>query len=153
MRDAFGGIMNIVIIAVFLVIVEGILGMTVNYSKAFRMKNYVISVIEQYEGNNGCFSSTSCGNGGNCCKEKIRQHAIQLGYSPAKLNCHSGYTDVDGFFCYKRLESNNSGYSAGEYASYRIVTQVDIGIPIINNIMGLEFFQVTGDTRLIKLNN
>ena len=55
MRDAFGGIVNIVLVAIFLVIVSGILGLVVNYTKAFRMKNTVISAIEQYEGADGCF--------------------------------------------------------------------------------------------------
>ena len=41
--------MNIVLIAFFLIIVEGILGLAVNYSKAFKMKNLVISTFEKYE--------------------------------------------------------------------------------------------------------
>ena len=48
MKDAFGGIVNIVLVAIFLVIISGILGLVVNYTKAFRMKNAVISAIEQY---------------------------------------------------------------------------------------------------------
>ena len=151
MRDAFGGIMNIVLIALFLIIVEGILGLTVNYSKAFRMKNYVIATIEQYEGNAGCFTSSSCG-GKKCCKERIKQRAKEISYAPTDLNCHTGYTNVDGLFCYKRLATENDKYNASEYAAYRIITQVDINIPIINKIMGLEFFQVGGDTRMIKHN-
>ena len=43
MRDAFGGIFNIFIIVVVLLLIMGILGLTVNYTKAFRMKNYVIT--------------------------------------------------------------------------------------------------------------
>ena len=46
MKDAFGGILNLVLIVVFLLLIEGILGLVVNYSKAFRMKNTVISAIE-----------------------------------------------------------------------------------------------------------
>ena len=61
MRDAFGGIVNIVLVAIFLVIVSGILGLVVNYTKAFRMKNAVISTIEQYEGADSCFTE----NGNN----------------------------------------------------------------------------------------
>ena len=48
MQEAFGGILNIFLILIFLVIVEGILAFTVSYTKAFRMKNYVIATIEQY---------------------------------------------------------------------------------------------------------
>ena len=38
MKDAFGGILNLVLIAVFLVIVSGVLGLTVSYTKAFNFK-------------------------------------------------------------------------------------------------------------------
>ena len=53
MRDAFGGLMNMVIIIVFLVLVSGYLAFNVNYTKAFRVKNKIITTIEQYEGNCG----------------------------------------------------------------------------------------------------
>ena len=50
MRDALGGLVNIVIIVVFLVIVSGYLAFNVNYTKAFRVKNKIISTIENNEG-------------------------------------------------------------------------------------------------------
>ena len=53
MRDAVGGVVNLVIIVVFLVIVSGYLAFNVNYTKAFRVKNKIISTIEEYEGING----------------------------------------------------------------------------------------------------
>ena len=61
MKDAFGGILNLVLIVVFLLLIEGILGLVVNYSKAFRMKNTVISAIERFRGY-GCFSSEVLNN-------------------------------------------------------------------------------------------
>ena len=50
MRDAFGGVTNLVIIVVFLTLVSGYLAFNVNYTKAFRVKNKIISTFEQYEG-------------------------------------------------------------------------------------------------------
>ena len=145
MQDAFGGILNIILIAVFLIIIEGILGLVVNYSKAFRMKNIVISNIERYEGY-GCFSDKA--NGNTDCRNKIMDGAKSIGYAPtALLHCDSGnlYVNSDSLFCYKELVS-----SSGNNRIYTIVTQVDINIPIINRIMGLSFFQVHGATRVIK---
>ena len=49
MRDAYGGIMNIVLLVTFFLIVEGVLGLIVGYTKAFKMKNIVISTVEEYE--------------------------------------------------------------------------------------------------------
>ena len=141
MKDAFGGIVNIVLVAIFLVIISGILGLIVNYTKAFRMKNTVISTVEEYEGACGCFSNT----GSNGCREKIEEKAKSFGYHPTELHCPSDYTEGYGLFCYKQVESD----SKNNYI-YTVITQVDINIPIINKMMGLSIFQVHGDTRAIK---
>ena len=150
MKDAFGGVLNIVIVVIFLVIVSGILGLLVNYSKAFKMKNVIISSIEQYEGSKSCFSTKATGT--TPCQEKILDDAKNIGYNPTALHCHDGYEKSNGLFCYKKYDSMGSADSSrvvdGYY--YTIVTQVDINIPIINDILGLSIFQVHGDTRVIK---
>ena len=143
MKDAFGGVLNIVIIAVFLIIVEGILGLVVNYSKAFRMKNAVISAIERYEGL-GCFISSE-----SDCRNLIKEKAKSIGYAPpGTLNCPDKYEKVDDLYCCRSTTS-----TSGSNYVYSVVTQVDINIPIINNIMGMSFFQVHGDTRVVKKYN
>ena len=140
MKDAFGGILNLVFIIVFLLLVSGILALTVNYTKAFRMKNFVISAIEQYE-SYGCFDRASS-YGDSSCRQKIKDSAESIGYHPVHLHCSAGYESTDSYFCYKENQSESGKY-------YTIVTQVNIDIPIINRIMGLDFFQVHGDTRVI----
>lgn len=143
MQDAFGGILNLVLIALFLIIVEGILGFTVNYTKAFKMKNIVISSIEEYEGAYCIDKSKNT----SACRTRITEGAKRIGYSPSiDINCptSAGWVSVDNLFCAKEITSK-SGHSI-----YRIVTQVDINIPIIRNIMGLSFFQVSGDTRVVQ---
>ena len=145
MKDAFGGILNLAFVVVFLVLVSGILGMIVNYTKAFRMKNFIISSIEQYE-SYGCFSGNSLYSDSDC-KKKIKESAESIGYHPVRVNCpdatYSLNDSIDTFFCYKENTSESGKY-------YSIVTQVDINIPIIRNILGLSFFQVHGDTRIIN---
>ena len=141
MKDAFGGIVNIVLVAIFLVIISGILGLVVNYTKAFRMKNTVISAIEQYEGASGCFGNSSATG----CQERIQEKAKSFGYHPTELRCPSDYTKSYDLFCYKRIDSDS-----GKNYVFTIITQVDIDIPIINKMMGLSIFQVHGDTRAIR---
>lgn len=151
MQEAFGGILNLVLIALFLVIVEGILAFTVSYTKAFKMKNIVISAIEEYEGSH-CIPESSSDNPNSACRQKIREGAERIGYSPTtRISCPNksdGYVGdwyvVDDRFCAKESISQSGDHI------YRIVTQVDINIPIINRIMGLSFFQVSGDTRVVK---
>jgi len=142
LKDAFGGIVNIVLVAIFLVIISGILGLVVNYTKAFRMKNVVISTIEQYEGASGCFDES----GG--CAQRIIEKSKTFGYHPTNLDdsCRrNGYEPAYNLFCYKRNDSDS-----GKKYIFTVVTQVDIDIPIINRIMGLSIFQVHGDTRAIR---
>lgn len=141
MKDAFGGIVNIVLVAIFLVIISGILGLVVNYTKAFRMKNAVISYIEQYEGASGCFGNSSATG----CQEKIEEKAKSFGYHPTELNCPYDYTKSYNLFCYKKVDSDS-----GKNYVFTVITQVDIDIPIINKMMGLSIFQVHGDTRAIR---
>lgn len=144
MKDAFGGILNIVLVAIFLVIISGILGLVVNYTKAFRMKNTIITAIEQYEGAQGCFGKGTSSS--SDCRRKIEQGASDLGYRPTVLNCDEskGYSVAYNLFCYKGIPTES-----GDNWMYTVVTQVDINIPIINRIMGLSIFQVHGDTRAV----
>ena len=95
MRDAFGGIVNIVFVAIFLLIISGILGLIVNYTKAFRMKNTVISAIEQYEGAKGCFSDQATGETG--CRDKILKGAEAIGYHPPTIICSKEYIEAKIF--------------------------------------------------------
>ena len=142
MKDAFGGIVNIMFIAVFLLAISGILALIVNYNKAFQMKNIAISAIEEYEGSRGCFSTTS--NGDTLCRQKIEAEAKEIGYHPTFMNCNEddGYSLSDNYFCWKRERTES-----GNHWVYRIITQVDIDFPIVNRLTGLSIFQVHGDTR------
>lgn len=141
MRDAFGGILNITIVAVFLILVSSILAMTVNYTKAFRMKNYVISTIEQYEGS-GC----GCVEGGTqgACVDKIKRHAENLGYGAKTISCDGGKNSIDGLFCCQKAPN-----SEPKRPIYSVSTQVDVDLPLLDKILGGRILQVHGDTRPI----
>ena len=153
MRDAFGGLANIVVIVVFLVIVSGYLAFNVNYTKAFRVKNKIISTFEQYEGN--CIDDTIAEG---TCNGEIKKYMDAVGYNAPNFTitepgvtwtCHYGY-------CFRKVPVTYNGHGANddmkERAYFKIVTQINIDIPIINKIMpGLRIFQVTGDTKPIVI--
>lgn len=143
MKDAFGGVINMVFIALFLVIMIGILGLVVSYTKAFKMKNLIISHIENFEAS-GCFTEDTA------CMKKIRQSAEGIGYG-SRIKCPDSFTKIDGLFCYKEIISTNTdNHFSKKPTSYRIITQVDLDLPIISNIFSINFFQVVGDTRIIE---
>lgn len=148
MRDAFGGVANLVIIVVFLVLVSGYLAFNVNYTKAFRVKNKIISTLEEYEG------KCDPGNRTDACHLKITEYMKSLGYDAPNLILDD-YTCSDGY-CIKKVEIATSGDSVTEdtkpRAYFKVVTQINIDIPIINKILpGLKLFQVSGDTKPIVM--
>ena len=145
MRDAYGGIVNLSMILVSLLLVCGYLPFNLNFTKAFRVKNYIITTIEQYEGN--------CDSESSACAQKINDYIRQIGYSAPDFDltgdgytCHLGY-------CYKEFDVGAEDGPVAENADkvyYRVVTQINIDIPIINKIMpNLKIFQVSGNTKLI----
>ena len=143
MQDAFGGLLSMGIIIFFLVLVSGILGFTYSYAKAFRMKDYVITTFEQYDAL-GCTSGINSSDD-TACKNLIRQKANQLTYN-TNMSCRGSEGEekgINGLFCYKRKDINGR-------LIYEITTQVNIEIPIINNLFGLKIFQVHGSTRELK---
>ena len=151
MKEAFGGIFNIFFLVLFLVIVMGILGLVVSYTKAFKMKNAVISAIEEYEGS-GCYPSS--GESTNtACINRIKRDAQGLKYNPVNLYCN-GLTPVDNLYCYEMTiisKDGEDGKAGKRYAIFTVVTQVDISFPIVERIMGFRTFQVSGDTMMIQL--
>lgn len=140
MRDAFGGLMNMVIIIVFLVLVSGYLAFNVNYTKAYRVKNKIITTIEQYEGN--------CDNINDACNQTIAAYMHDIGYSTQNNLRIEGYDcDVGLGYC-KRIHyaaTNTSDRAQRVY--YDVVTAIVVDVPIINKIMpNLKLFQVYGST-------
>ena len=50
MRDAFGGAFSIKLMLIFLMLYVAFICVALNYARAFRVKNRIINIIEQYEG-------------------------------------------------------------------------------------------------------
>ena len=147
MQDAFGGLLSMGIIVFFLVLVTGILGFTYSYAKAFRMKDFVITTFEQYDAL-GCTSDINSSSDDTSCKNLIRQKAFQLAYD-TNMNCRISEGEeegVGGLFCYKKKDVNGRRI-------YEITTQVNIEIPVLNNLFGFKIFQVHGSTRELKVFN
>lgn len=148
MRDAMGGSVALVIIVVFIVIALGYMAFNVNYTKAFRMKNKIISVYEDYDGD--CSSSE--------CKSAIKEYAKTIGYSTGNnMSCPARYKNEDDLYCVKDFEYENRTHDRSgliddmkDKRYYRIITKINIEIPIINNILDLKIFYITGDTKTFE---
>lgn len=138
MRDAIGGSVTIVIITVFIVVVLAYLAFNVNYTKAFRMKNKIISLYDEYNGDCGVE-----------CENKIFDYARNIGYKSGNSSCANGWNSHSGYYCSKKENVSNSGgvSDLGEKYYYKIATQINIEIPIIQNVFRYQYFWITGDTK------
>lgn len=144
MRDSMGGIVTLAIIVFFIVLASGYMAFNVNYTKAFRMKNKIISVFEEYDGS--CIGE---------CQGKIKEYAKSIGYSVRNLNCENFASDVqsvqtdsfENLFCYQKVNTITTTDGEKKYFYYKIITKVNIDLPVINNLLNLRAFYLSGDTK------
>ena len=141
MRDAIGGSVTIVIIVVFIVFALGYMAFNVNYTKAFRMKDKIISVYDDYNG--------VCGTD---CEKEITEYARKIGYTSGTgtggvMNCYNnGPTAKLNLYCEKKVEKINN-YDGSTKWYYDISTKINIEIPAFKNILNFKMFYVFGTTQ------
>ena len=154
MRDAVGGSMLFYIVIIFVTAVMLLFSSIMTYSKAYRIKNRILEVIEKYgeytneateeinidlsaSGYNSSYPS-------NC--EKIRNRLIgdQDGrYASAKIseNQNKKENNLGGYnYCVFKLDNVEDGYS------YIVVTFTEFQIPVIGEILT---FPVYGETQTL----
>ncbi|MDO5002966.1 MAG: hypothetical protein Q4E39_01885 [bacterium] len=145
MRDSIGGVFNLTFIAVFMLVVSGYLAFSVSYNKAFKVKNRIISILEQNEGYN------------SEAKSQILDYMKAIGYNAdtpvvdksEKWNCPA---DVPGM-CIKwtQVQDKDTGLPKGYYS---VKTAVYIDVPVFNKFLPfMTFFQTQGDTMTINGTN
>ncbi len=145
MREAIGGTWLFGIVVVFIVLFSGYLAMSVNYSKAFKVKNAIVDILEKEEGHS------------DAAKDKIKEYNKNVGYGVSS-NCETGYTGADPVssaagsnvkyrYCIK-CESNNSVDGSRlptSYYSIKVFFKLDL--PVIGNMF---VFPISGETKPIR---
>ena len=150
MRDAISGAMTLQIIVIFLIIINCYLAFSVNYTKAFRVKNEIRSIIEKNEGlscdaleqvNELMLKSNYAMN------DEFENWCRNNGYQVANLDA--------GSFCYKYHKVDVEGTSNGNLtykgAYYTVATFVNVDLPLVNKLLPFagNLFLVKGETALI----
>jgi len=138
MREAVGSTFLFKIMIIFIFFFASFLAIAINYSQAFRIKNQVINLIEQYEGLN----DTS--------EAKIFNLINSSGYY-REINSCNGYgnpvsnpdteTQINGL-CVRRFTTGIDDTDA----YYSITTFVSFNLPIVGNFFT---FPVKGETKVI----
>lgn len=148
MKEAIGGVFSLEFIIVFLLLLNGYLAFNVNYTKAFRVKNEIRSIIQKNEG----LTESAMDDIGNYMQKTNYHQNTQFNDWCTKKGYYVCDTGV-GKFCMEVASSDKYGTRDGKNiaAYYTVYTFVDINIPVLNNLLpalgGL--FVVSGETSLI----
>lgn len=147
MREAIGGAWTLQWILIFLVLISCILAFSVNYAKAFRLKNAFLDYIEDGQG----FSKDVA--------SKIESKRAQVGYG---INWKITENGVDwkckNGVCVKFTESkdnsllNKYGCNDGrcKVGYYTVATFIYVNIPIMQNFLkGLQTTQANGGLNIV----
>lgn len=152
MREAIGGAWLYGIVITFIVFFASFLAVSVNYSKAFHVKNNIVDLLSKYEGNNPC------------ARKKISNYLKETGYMvPYKCSSiNDGYTykgynlngdEIDsGASEDSNVYSNYCIYTDSNISSvidkdfYRVVVFFRIDLPFMGDLFT---FKVRGETETI----
>lgn len=139
MRDAFGGVFMIRLFLVFIVIYVAFTAVSLNYAKAFRIKNSVISFIEENE-------ITNLDNSHIEKKlDKLNTILTNANYNKTCKNGNGTIKSVEGInegYCYngvvilKESEEHVTGTSS-KIIKYQVITYADWNIGMLNKILVL----------------
>lgn len=148
MREAFGGTFMLKLGLVFLVIYISLMAAAINYSKAFRMKNQIINIIEHYQ-----YSGSSDPNDkaiteiNNYLKGVANTKPGEAVCKNASENTNNsnGYTYTEEGACIIHMGMLDSVVgSSTRY--YKVVTFITINI----NFFDMDFnIPVSGETKVI----
>lgn len=148
MRDAIGQVFALQVILAFVLLINGYMAYSVNYARAFRVKNYIVDTIEEYEGpyNDEAIAkiNTMINQMTYKVPPRLVQDFIDDNASAEEKGCQNGWC----YIAHDVSIDDADGERTGKY--YSVVTFVNINIPVINNIVGLgQFLRVVGETRTI----
>ena len=156
MKEGVGGVFVLQAIVVAMIIITCLLAFSVNYTKAFRVKNEIRNIIEKHEGLSveARQEINDAIRGMNYfLPAEYESVCEQMGY-----DVYNGKTSENGNgvrFCIKCEYADITGRpnddDRSRAAYYSIVTFVTFDVPLVNNILPFtaSFFKIAGETPLI----
>lgn len=159
MRDSIGGVFIFNIVILFILLFTGIMCLTINRSKAYQVKDSIISVIED---NEGIYISKSLDYGSN---NSVLKEIIDLTSEASYRTtgtCPTGYkgynregeiSSTEPFLCIKETTVSSS-VTSGDYnissdekgCYYSIIVFYKLDIPVLKEVFS---FSITGETKTL----
>ena len=152
MREAIGQGLLVSIIIFFIMAVAFLFVGSMSYSKAFKIKNRIINIIEEYAATNGKDSIDTGTSLDSELKDQIRDALDTVGYqvgSGRKCKAKAGgvqlYPDgsnVDYDYCVYKYETTSSA-DKPTHTYYGVTTYMTIHIPFISDLVELPVYGET----------
>ena len=153
MRESIGGTWLLGFVVLFIVLFSGYLAVSINYTKAFKVKNQIINLIEQNEGfrtsNMGGMLNTASDDelsSSSATEDKIYQYIRNIGYANTTIttdNCKDRGNYYTGGYCVRRICTSNGAY-------YKVTSFIKIELPLIWSSFTIP---ITGETKTIFYDN
>lgn len=141
MRDAFGGVFTMNLLLVFIFIYVAFTAVSLNYAKAFRVKNAVIDFVEQNE------LSSLNHTYMNDKLDQLDEIVNKMSYNVTcdNIGATEGETKVDmsvTSYCYKGIkitfvESTNIEGTSAKKIKYKVSTGANWNLGALNKILAL----------------
>lgn len=150
MKHAIGSGWMLGFVATFIVLFSAYLAISVNYTKAFKVKNRIISLIEENEGFTRSSDVKESGTDIDKIKNKAKQttedkvylYLNEIGYNYSDINCPDSIgagNDYPGGYCIKKITATQGSY-------YKVATFISLELPIIWIKINVP---ITGETKVI----
>lgn len=157
MRESIGATWIFSICLTFIILFTAYLAISVNYAKAFRIKNHIVSTIEENEGYSGDLEQSistyliSQGySASGTCPETIEvdgTNTLALRTDWDRVACINGKADGRCGVCIYQMPvtTGNDDICAGR-SYYKVIAFFKFDLPVVNFITT---FKVSGDSRYI----
>ena len=131
MKEAFGGTWIMGFVVLFIVLFSAYLAVSVNYTRAFKVKNKIVNIIEENQG----FNSKT--------KERISEYLKESGYNTTQIDSSrctkENQTYQKGGYCISSVPANNGMY-------WKVTSFIKFEIPI----MGINItIPIRGETKVL----
>lgn len=157
MREAIGGTWLTGLVITFIVLFSGFLAYSISYTKAFRVKNEIINIIEKNEGytisknaNYANYDESSLQEKDlNTTEVKIYKFIKSLGYDYAmNINCDTAKNAraINGYCLKKHCPDGQNS----KKTYYSVTTYVHLSIPLVN--LGIKI-PISGQTKTMYYDN
>ena len=151
MKESIGGTWLLGLVVVFIVLFASFIAVAINYTKAFRVKNEIINIIERDEG----FITEKDANGGQTTEEKISDYLDRIGYNRGDLNIgcpkeiygDDAKTGDGNNYCYKLITTSEYSPGSVKQGYYKLSSFVIIDLHMLFD--GSFTVPVSGETKLL----